>query len=59
MTKQEKIYAQAQSGTPLSARANKAQSTQTPINGQLTIVDILNNYDEGTYGKPVEEYEVK
>lgn len=29
------------------------------LDGQITLEDILNNYDNGTYGKPVEEYEVK
>lgn len=29
------------------------------IDGQISLDDILGNYDDGTYGKPIDEYGVQ
>lgn len=29
------------------------------LDGQLSLDDVLANHDDGTYGKPIDEYEVK
>lgn len=29
------------------------------LDGQITLDDVLGNVDDGTYGKPADEFEVK
>lgn len=29
------------------------------LDGQITLDDVLSNADDGTYGKPADEYEVQ
>ena len=41
-------------------KENIAQEpTFLPIDGQISLDDILANADDGTYGKPADEYEVQ
>lgn len=60
MTKQEKIYVQAQSGTADLSQAGQAQGEQIPpLAGQISLSDILNNIDDGTCGKPADEFVIE
>lgn len=44
----------------MKAQKEKDQAKELPVlYGQLTLDDVLNNNDDGTYGKPIDEYVVQ
>lgn len=40
-------------------KENGQETTLPTLDGQLSLEDILANVDDGTYGKPSDEYEVR
>lgn len=44
----------------MKAQKENEQTKELPVlDGQLTLDDVLGSYDDGTYGKPIDEYEVR
>ncbi len=44
----------------MKAQKANEQTRELPVlRGQLTFDDVLDNYDDGTYGKPIDEYEAQ
>lgn len=44
----------------MKAQKENEQTRELPVlREQLTFDDVLDNYDDGTYGKPIDEYEVQ
>lgn len=35
------------------------ETTQTTLDGQISLDDVLGNVDDGTYGKPSDDLEVQ
>lgn len=42
----------------MSKTQKESQELET-LDGQLSLDDIIANADDGTYGKPIDEYEVQ
>ncbi len=43
----------------MKKQMENANSDSLVLDGQLSLDDLMNNVDDGTYGKPVEEYVVE
>ena len=44
----------------MKSQKENEQTRELPVlRGQLTFDDVLDNYDDGTFGKPIDEYEVQ
>lgn len=44
----------------MKAQKEKDRAKELPVlDGQLSLDDVLGSYDDGTYGKPIDEYEVR
>lgn len=44
----------------MKTQKETVQDKSLPVlDGQLSLDDVLANHDDGTYGKPIDEYEVQ